>query len=252
VIRGTRQKLKEVAEVLILLTSTYELAYLAGGRDRFILSCLCDLIQGGYLTHTEGGKYKLAHNFREARHNPATKYLHGLDADEHYNLVQLEPYFVQAYLAVLPRFSKLVAQFEKPLLSRVLSGVAIFTGLLRIMQGSSNGKPVGYLFEMLFIVILVAVIMHRNNGFHAAFRSILDREVLAANRVVSNGELDVVFAGMNGLAGIIAADQLLYVCSIMDRKPESGLFISSGGDGGGGSCGGGGGCGGGCGGCGGS
>lgn len=128
-------------------------------------------------------------------------------------------------------------------------------GFTRILQGFSNGKPVGYLLIMMLIGAFAVVVLWQRCRVAAAlkraFKDMYTIGQLPVEESSNDDAINYIFAGIAGVASIGYVNQL-YLQRNLGRYKENGSLDGSGG-GCGSSCGGDGGssCGGGCGGCGG-
>ncbi len=202
----TREKnvnLKEILAKLTPFTNRFELAYLAGGKDRFVLMCVCDLIQRGCLTHTENGNYILSESYKSAKDNPAVKYILPLERNEVYRLTQIERFLIIPCKRVADKYEPIKNAFETKKELYMLPIFTVLLGLARIFQGGYNDRPVGLLVvEMLFSGLLVALLIGDNNFFNS-IRRVLKREEVSGSTVIDDSSLNIVFAGAYGLTGII-------------------------------------------------
>ncbi len=141
--------------------------------------------------------------------------------------------------------------------------VLIGIGIVRIMAGSANGKPVGLLIVLVALLIIVALAMaiprRRTRLGQLTLNSIMARSAHLSPRnrpsLASYGGMQAgVAAGLFGGAALWLLDPGLATAAGVSSSDGSGFLGGDSGGGcggGGGDGGGGGGCGGGCGGCGG-
>lgn len=238
-----------------------DLAHLNGGAQLAILAMLSAMRLQGTIALSRGTVRAAGHlepganELEQAIHRSATRPVHR-------TALPAQPP-VRAALAAserrLERAGLLVSTPARQRIKRIaLLMVAVGAlGVVRLVAGLANWKPVGYLFLALAVVLVAAIVMlsstprrtrlgDRTLAQLRSGRHDLDPE-LKPDWVVYGASAAALGVGLYGLDALWASDPAMAV--ELAAKRASGGQAASGSEGGdSGSCGGGGGCGGGCGG----
>lgn len=211
------------------------LAWLAGGKQRLVDAAVAHALARGELTMTGRGKFADAAG--QAMTWSAVAHRYGGAADTLERSLGRDGLMMDADARAALRRRALLP-----------FGIVATIGTLRLIYGVAVGRPVGFLFALLILTGVIALI----RGTAIDKRTVGGRETLARARsrndrlrrapLASETDMAVALFGTAVLAGSAQADFHRY----RSASGDGGSSSADGGDGGGD-----GGCGGGCGGCGG-
>ncbi len=267
-IRNRRNKMFECPDAPETLIDPYEVAMLAKGSGRVIQTAVAKLVKDGTLVYKSTGKDKgklsmglvqppALHPFESVILRKVRGAARGLSPASLFSEIRDDFAVMERHLAI---------QGLKPTSTDRGNGawavaapflILIVLGVLRILQGISNHRPVGFLVIFLFITFIIAMVMgSKIRRITPAGEALLNR-MRQETQAPKEGEADPGFPCRVALLGVAAMAGMPDLQFLMrDNHLKQVDAPSSGGSGGCGSgcssgCGGSGCGGGGCGGCGG-
>ncbi|MES2703257.1 MAG: hypothetical protein V4649_11485 [Bacteroidota bacterium] len=249
---SARARNDALATILITdVTDKYEAAWLAGQDERFSLLVNSALTRSGAIYGVQHETYGINYEHVSTSATPATEALlnYGLDTISYHGLNELS--LQQSYKA-RDRFTQVKQAFNNIGNSIIIPLTVIMAGIIRIIQGTNNDKPVGYLVFLVIASVIALVAVQYYSDFHRTCEKIMREQHQFTDYMGDDFSRTIIFYGLAALTGQAAYGQLYtnYYNNLHNRRGNGdggGGCSSGGGDGGGGgSCGGGG-----CGGCGG-
>ena len=246
-----KNKLAAIFKVNYPGLSKYEMAFLTGGEYRFALLLIAELVDKRVLSLIERNVYIINYDVLKNIDSPLKGYLLESGADKIF-LSQLKMVSAKMGAEYRMKYFSLIFQFEKFTNSWLPLIIPWVLGIIRIIQGLQNDKPVGFLLAITIFMPLWTIIMMYVVNFHACCTWIFRRDKLFFTSESDNYSRGIIISGISFITYGSIYSHLLWESW---RAPNSITYSNgSSGDGsscGGGGCSGGGGCGGGCGGCGG-
>ena len=223
----------------------YELAYLAGGRDRFMLLCISDLITQGHIIYTGKDDYAINITDTSTSDNPLFPSLLSLSDADRFTLRYLMLQVPAALAPISAPYAYLIDIYNRSFNSMVPLIATLLLGVARCIQGLVNGRPTGFLFLMVvsLFLVLISIAGRRHESFHRALRHKVMGDTVYTDHISTATDRNVIHYGIAGISGILYYNLIQRYQSLTTTYADGG---GASGSGCGSGCGGGG-----CGGCGG-
>jgi uncharacterized protein (TIGR04222 family) len=256
-----RQVIRRVPDCeIVRQLDPYEVGYLAGGRRRVAQMIVAEQVDSGALRVDSAGKLSEADRF--ARTGPYAGSLDriepagmpdGLRASAICGKIESDPAIAEICRGL--RADKFIISSERMTALRLVTAVLmlalLITGILRLIEGASNHRPVGLLFMLILLSFFVGIFLLAHtlqppsSTAGSAYLKRLRETRGSSPSLVAPGAAVAALAGEAVLLGVA----LEGFGGVQDEATRAALLagMPSSSGGGGGGCGGGG-CGGGCGG----
>lgn len=196
-----RRKLDAALSDKLHDATAYELAYLAGGYERVVIFILAELINGKALILKSDEIYSIDKEILTASQNPvANEILSTGKAEIHF----LEARSFAGYVAAFyeNRYQYLQSAFNRMVDVRIVAGIVGAIGILRVLQGAFNEKPVGLLIMQLIFFAVVVAVISKFSQFHEAFTKLVRMRPHLTEQIDDGLSRTMIYTGFAAIAGL--------------------------------------------------
>ncbi len=225
------------------VTDKYELAYLAGGEARLKLLYIAELVHAGALKHIGADEYLILPGNISSTPNYLNRRL-AIHESQQVNYDQLDKWAAKEADDVIGKYTGILAAYTRVNNNLMIPVLTFGIGILRVMQGMGNEKPIDYLVLMMIIYAFIHSGIRTYYSFGNSCKKLIEDDAALVGGLGDAFGAKLITNGADYLAGMAVFDHLRL-------KYEAAMTNNNGSSCGGSSCGGGGCGGGGCGGCGG-
>lgn len=200
-----RRRMQLVPKLNAILPETdkYDLAFIAGGRNKVVLLCFADLVERGLIKNTRDSFFEVEPDLVQAQNNPAIKYMEELSVNTQYTFRQLEKYLEKVAIDKWDKLGYLVAEYNETDSVSMAPVVTLIVGGLRVLQGATNDKPLGILIAMMVAFAIIYQMLRKAADFHIVAASVLDSETVKQKAPDSTYSADIVLSGIDGMIGLL-------------------------------------------------